>query len=95
MNTEFFNEKWYSFLRIYCKDGYIDRWTGDCFDDPNKDNKSRLCGNMSSTWYRLNKGRWYHKDEFTNRFQNDIYDLSSGFAAAEIFISYFRLQLIK
>ena len=64
------NEDWVRFTRIYCKDGYIDKWMGDCVNDPNNDKISNIQLNSSSTYYRLNgKGKWIERNEFKQMMQ--------------------------
>jgi hypothetical protein len=61
---EILKEKWFSFMRFYCSEGYIDRWYGDQADDPNQDEKSYINLNSLSTMFRLNgEGQWIHKSE--------------------------------
>ena len=33
--VEQLEEGWVKFTRIHCKEGYIDRWMGDCINNPN------------------------------------------------------------
>lgn len=61
--VEKLEEGWVKFTRYNCTDGCIDIWTGDCVDNPNNDNKSRLNLNAFATFVRLNgNGRWYPND---------------------------------
>lgn len=56
------SEKWFTFLRIPCKDGFIDMWQGDKANDPNFDELSYYNLNSTSTMFRLNgEGTWYHQ----------------------------------
>ncbi|CAB4175324.1 hypothetical protein UFOVP1247_110 [uncultured Caudovirales phage] len=61
---ETLNEKWFTFRRIQCKEGFIDWWQGDQANDPNLDEKSYYNLNSTSTMFRLNgKDKWVHTSE--------------------------------
>ena len=58
---ETLSEKWFTFRRIPCKEGFIDQWQGDQADDPNLEERPPYRLNSSSTMFRLNgKGSWIH-----------------------------------
>lgn len=60
----YLKEKWFTHIRIYCKQGFVDRWMGDCINDPNNDTKSNLQLNAIATYFRLNgKGKWIEMRE--------------------------------
>ena len=53
------SEGWVEFRRCHCLSGYIDIWTGDCINNPNKEKKSQYALNASAQYYRLNgAGEW-------------------------------------
>lgn len=58
MRTQRLEEGWVKFERTFCKEGYIDRWTGDSIDDPNKPQRHQLKLNSFHTYWRLNDGKW-------------------------------------
>jgi hypothetical protein len=69
MKPEPKQEGWVSFLRIYCREGYIDRWMGDIAHDPNKTEQSQWCLNAFATYYRLNgEGEWINAHDFKRDF---------------------------
>lgn len=85
MKKEQLQEGWVDFLRLHCKEGFIDRWQGDSAHDPNKEKKHPLCVNSFTSYYRLNgEGEWVHKAEFENRFFSDLLDCREDFTAEEI-----------
>jgi hypothetical protein len=51
---ETLSEKWFTFRRVLCKEGFIDWWQGDQANDPNKDELSYYNLNSTSTMFRLN-----------------------------------------
>jgi hypothetical protein len=60
-------EGWVKFQRFTCKEGYIDRWVGDCIDDPNRSTKNNIHLNTMATYFRLNgEGLWIHRRDFNN-----------------------------
>ncbi len=85
MKSEQLQEKWYTFRRIYCKEGFIDMWAGDCINDPNEDTKHNLQLNSSTTYYRLNgKGLWIYKGDLKNMSKMICGDYTIHFTANEI-----------
>jgi hypothetical protein len=53
------SEGWVKFARRHFADGgTIDRWVGDCINDPNRPTQSNLQLNTFATYYRLNGGTW-------------------------------------
>ena len=47
-------EGWVEFVRIPCKEGFIDVWHGDCAKNPNEAEKSRFNLNAFAKYFRLN-----------------------------------------
>lgn len=65
MKQERIKEGWHSFIRIYCKEGFIDKWSGDMSDDPNREQKNTLHLNATHTFFRLNGiGKWEPSNDF-------------------------------
>jgi len=58
MKAEILEEKWYKFTRFHCKEGSLDRWIGDCINDPNRESKSQWCLNSFSCYWRCDGGEW-------------------------------------
>ena len=49
------------------KEGYIDRWTGDSINDPNRESKHQMRLNSFASYFRLNgKGDWLSRREFVD-----------------------------
>jgi len=46
------------FLRIHCKEGFIDYWMGDCTHYPSYPTTSRQQVNSIISSFRLNGGEW-------------------------------------
>jgi len=71
-------EGWVVFHRTQCKSGFIDRWMGDCINNPNNKNESQLQLNAFSTYFRLNgKGKWIHHREFNKSVYEMLLDKDS------------------
>ena len=49
--VNYFSEGWVKFNRIQCKEGYIDRWIGDCINNPNSISKSQLQLNSFAEYF--------------------------------------------
>jgi hypothetical protein len=83
MKKEQLKEGWVEFSRYYCQTGFIDRWMGDSFNDPNKSAQSLMNGNNTVVYYRLNgAGQWLFAEDFISDFfpdlvnDGDVYDAS-------------------
>lgn len=82
---EALSEKWFTFRRIQCKEGFIDRWSGDQADDPNRDERSHYNLNSSSTMFRLNgEGKWIHKSDLIGLDQDMLQRYSELFSAEDL-----------
>jgi hypothetical protein len=90
-NTERLSEGWVEFLRIHCKEGYLDRWSGDCINNPNNEIKHRLQLNSIVTYWRCNDSKWYYGNGGLFELTSEYFKL---FTANEIwdehFIKYLR-----
>jgi hypothetical protein len=61
----YIKEKWFTYCRIYCKQGFIDRLICDSANDPNLDQKQSFNLNSISTYYRLGgSSTWFVKSCF-------------------------------
>lgn len=79
------------FLRIYFRNGFIDRWTGDSINDPNNQEKSNLQLNSYTSYYRLNKtGKWIHIGAFDRKIESITSDTHDDFTAKEVWEYYMR-----
>lgn len=85
--VNYLSEGWVKFNRIQCKEGYIDRWIGDCINNPNSISKSQLQLNSFAEYYRLD-GEWLPKHEFDRMFYHQILELRNQFTAQEIWDAY-------
>lgn len=71
MKSERLTEKWFTFIRFYCKEGHIDMWSGDSGHDPNQDTKPSFNLNSSITYFRLNgEGEWVSKNDLKGLFED-------------------------
>src|SRR3972149_5088906 len=52
--TEHLKESWVEFIRIYCKEGFLDRWVGDSINNPNLSHAKPFNINAIVTYWRLN-----------------------------------------
>ena len=62
---EILKEKWFSFRRIYCLEGFIDIWTGSSTENPNNEEESEEESLITDVYFRLNgDGKWIHRKKF-------------------------------
>jgi len=83
-NKEFLEEGWVKFTRFHCKSGYIDRWLGDCIDNPNNFKQSTVCLNSIAQYFRLNSGTWISDRELGRSRIFPLLDERDQFTAEEI-----------
>jgi hypothetical protein len=82
---ETIKENWYSFNRYYCKEGFIDSWSGDSANSPNEQEKKNYQLNSTVTMYRLNgKGQWYSRNFLKSIFNSIMSIECQLFSANEI-----------
>jgi len=76
---------WTTIKRFHCKEGYIDKWTGDMSDDPENINALPYSLNSFITLYRLNDGEWIERLKSSTK--SSLYDDETRklFTATEIF----------
>jgi hypothetical protein len=76
---------WTSIKRYYCKEGYIDTWSGDMGSDPDDKAAPKLNLNACVTLYRFNDGDWANR--LSQSIKSDLYDDTTRelFTAEEIF----------
>ena len=86
-DSEWIKTDYITFNRVYCKSGFIDKWMGDCFIDPNHPSKNQLSGNVITTYYRMG-GQWLQKHEFDPHFFHHLLELREEFTAEEIWNTY-------
>ncbi len=92
MENELLEEGWVKFLRFPCKEGHIDRWMGDCIDNPNKPTRNRMCLNSSATYYRFNDGKWYNGRGFKGILEILVKHIRGLLTADEIFKETYKLD---
>lgn len=84
MKSERLTEKWFTFTRIYCKQGHIDMWSDDCSNNPNEVTKTNYNLNLSITYFRLNgNGEWITKNDLKGLFE-DINTYHTLFTSNEL-----------
>ena len=65
IELEHLEEGWVKFIRVPFAEGFMDRWTGDCINNPNNQYKSNIQLNSMATYFRLNgEGMWVNRREF-------------------------------
>lgn len=65
IELENLEEGWVKFRRIPFKEGFIDKWMGDCINNPNNQYMSNMQLNSTASYYRLNgKGLWINRHDF-------------------------------
>lgn len=77
-------EGWVKFVRYSCKEGHIDRWTGDCINNPNNPTKSSLQLNSFVTYWRCNDSEWIHANEIGRNNIYSLLEMREEFTAQEI-----------
>ena len=71
MKVDRLEEKWFTFTRIHCKEGFIDMVNCDAGHDPNYDIKPSYNLNSSATYFRLNgQGEWVYKGDLKGLFED-------------------------
>lgn len=92
MNFENLKEGWVSFTRVYCKEGYIDRWVGDQANDPNNHSKHNMNLNSTMSFYRLNDEKWISAYDLKVKgmFISDVVEYSKLFTAEEIWNTFIK-----
>ena len=84
MKVDQLEEKWFTFRRMYCIEGFIDMWQGDQADNPNNEDKSWIHLNSYSKMFRLNgEGQWIHHRDLRGIFE-DIHYYWEGFSADDL-----------
>lgn len=53
-----FQEKWFTYKRIYCRDGHIDFMYDDILNDPNNDAKSNITASSIVTYVKCDDMPW-------------------------------------
>lgn len=90
---ELLSEGWVKFIRRYFKEGFIDRWVGDCIDNPNKSKKHQMCLNSFSSYCRLNgKGEWVNNHDLFKMSQHwQMIDLPAQMIWDNCFTDYQKI----
>ena len=84
VNSERLEEKWFTFYRYSCTEGFIDIWMGDSADNPNSEFRSRWNLNSFSTYIRLNgEDKWY-PDQFRRGTKGLISEMAENSTSLEI-----------
>ena len=89
LNIISLSEGWVKFRRYKCKQGYIDKWVGDCINNPNSETESKMQLNSFAEYYRFNNTEWYSKHSFKNNFFKSMIEEREFFSSEEIFKNYF------
>lgn len=68
-NMIFSIDGWVKYRKVPYKDGIVDVWVGDCADNPNNKEKSKISLNGSVTYIRFENENWgkiYKNISFSN-----------------------------
>jgi hypothetical protein len=85
MNQDRLKEGWVDFTRYYCKSGWIDRWTGDSINDPNRPTKSNWQLNSFAQFWRFDGGGWISDYDLGGKSKVYPYlDIRQDFTSVEI-----------
>jgi hypothetical protein len=95
MEVTILKEKWYEFFRYKCKEGYIDRWSGDCINNPNNEKKSPCQLNSFATYFRCGDKRWVRDRYLKHNFLDFIKANKEKQTAEEIFKEGLREVLLN
>ena len=86
MKVEQLTEGWVVFERIYCKDGYIDKWMGDMINNPNNKTKSQYQLNAFAVYFRFSsKNEWINAKEFWPMLDDTISKYAESKSSDEIY----------
>ncbi len=88
-------EGWVKFIRIDCKEGWIDRWIGDCINNPNNPVKARINLNSSVTYYRCNVGQWVIDRDLGRSQILELLSMREEFTSIEIWDELLRLRSLN
>lgn len=84
--SETITEGWVTFRRVQCKEGTLDRWVGDCADDPNRKTQSKISLNMMVGSYRFDgKGYWIPDDCLERDIQQIFHLYHMDYTSQEIY----------
>lgn len=78
------SEGWVDFYRYHCKEGFIDRWMGDCINDPNNPTKHNMQLNTVASYWRCDGGKWVSDREIGRNEMFPLLQMGEVFTAQEI-----------
>lgn len=83
---------WTTIRRFHCKEGYIDKWTGDMGSNPDSKTAPKISLNAFITLYRINDGEWFERLPQSTR--NNLYDdnIRELFTAEEIIKNNYEIR---
>ena len=95
LKQEQLEEGWVKFIRWHCKEGYLDRWMGDCINDPNKPTKHQMCLNSSACYWRCNNGEWISDRELGRSYVFTMLEMGEYFTAQEIWDELLKRETVR
>ena len=95
LKREKLKEGWVEYTRSHCKTGHIDRWMGDCINDPNNNTNHNLQLNSMVTYWRCNNGKWIHGGEIGGSKVIPLLEYGTEFTAQEIWDELIRIEAVS
>lgn len=92
LNTrEELQEDWVKFTRFHFKEGYIDRWIGYTFNNPNTFKQKGKC-DSKHRFYRINGNVWEPDEHFNRKISLSLInnELRGLYTAREIYVRYLK-----
>lgn len=91
--NNYHTEGWVKFTqKRYADGGTIDRWMGDCIDNPNRPNQHQMQLNSFATYYRYNGGEWVNsRDLFKMSEHWGMIDLPASLIWENCYTDYQKL----
>jgi len=95
LKNEQLEEGWVKFMRVHCKEGWLDRWMGDCINDPNKPTKHQMQLNSFACYWRCNNGAWVSDREIGRSEIHTLLEMGEEFTAKEIWEELLRREAVR
>ena len=87
--TATMKEKWFEFTRFNCIEGYIDYFSDDAAQDPNRPVRAGYRLNATRAWFRLSgESNWFSDRDFKSGFFIAIRNSADEMSAKTIWLEY-------
>ncbi len=95
LKQEILEEGWVKFTRWHCKEGYLDRWMGDCINNPNNPKKSQWQLNSFASYWRCNSGEWISDRDLGRSEVFALLQMGEEFTAKEIWDELLKREAVR